>query len=116
MLDSTFFMSAAPRPVAVRACLGLVKSGPTGPLSSEIGALVDILRSRVPLVVAIAVENGRGGVKGVSMDSIDEDWSRILGKGGNKGNEIVEGSLSGLRNFFVAENRVNGRAKVIDKG
>ena len=54
MLDSTFLISLAPKPVAVRACLGLVKSGPTGPLRSEIGALVDILRSRVPLVVAIA--------------------------------------------------------------
>lgn len=27
--------------MTVRLCLGLVKSGPTGPLSSEIGALVD---------------------------------------------------------------------------
>jgi hypothetical protein len=46
-------MSAAPKPVAVRACFGLVKSGPTGPLSSDMGALVEGLRSLfwVPLVV-----------------------------------------------------------------
>lgn len=53
MLDSTLLMSAAPKPVAVRACFGLVKSGPTGPLSSDTGALVEGLRSLfcVPLVV-----------------------------------------------------------------
>lgn len=46
-------MSAAPNPVAVRACFGRVKSGPTGPLSSDMGALVEGLRSLfvVPLVV-----------------------------------------------------------------
>ena len=46
-------MSAAPKPVAVRACFGRVNPGPTGPLSSDIGALVESLRSRtlVPLVV-----------------------------------------------------------------
>lgn len=49
-------MSAEPKPVAVRACLGRVKSGPTGPLSSEIGALVEALRSLVfvtPLLVVV---------------------------------------------------------------
>lgn len=53
MLDSTLLMSAAPKPVAVRACFGLVKSGPTGPWSSDMGALVEGLRSLfcVPLVV-----------------------------------------------------------------
>ena len=46
-------MSAAPSPVAVRACFGRVNAGPTGPLSSDIGALVESFRSRtlVPLVV-----------------------------------------------------------------
>ena len=46
-------MSAAPKPVDVRACLGRVKPGPTGPLMSVIGALVESFRSRVlvPLVV-----------------------------------------------------------------
>jgi len=45
MLDSTLLISAAPKPVAVRACFGLVKSGPTGPLSSDMGAFVEGLRS-----------------------------------------------------------------------
>lgn len=53
MLDSTLLMSAAPKPVDVRACFGLVKAGPTGPRSSDTGALVEGLRSLfcVPLVV-----------------------------------------------------------------
>lgn len=53
MLDSTLLISAAPKPVAVRACFGRVKSGPTGPLSSDMGALVEGLRSLfgVPLAV-----------------------------------------------------------------
>jgi len=58
MLDSTLLMSAAPKPVAVRACFGLVKSGPTGPLSSDMGALVEGLRSLfwVPLVVDMMLD------------------------------------------------------------
>lgn len=34
-------MSCAPNPVAVRLCFGRVKSGPTGPLRSDRGALID---------------------------------------------------------------------------
>lgn len=41
MLFSTFLISPALKPVTVRLCLGLEKPGPTGPLSSEIGALVE---------------------------------------------------------------------------
>lgn len=53
MLDSTLLISEGPKPVAVRLCLGLVNSGPTGPLSSLIGALVEGLLSRVVVEVAI---------------------------------------------------------------
>ena len=53
MLDSTLLISEGPKPVAVRLCLGLVNSGPTGPFSSEMGAFVEGLRSRVDVEVAI---------------------------------------------------------------
>lgn len=46
-------ISEGPKPVAVRLCLSLVNSGPTGPLSSEMGALVEGLLSRVVVEVAI---------------------------------------------------------------
>jgi hypothetical protein len=58
MLFSTFWRSLAPKPVTVRLCLGRLKSaGPTGPLSSEIGALEEGLRSRI----AVAMMVGRSG-------------------------------------------------------
>ena len=47
MLASTLLISVAPNPVAVLLCFGLVKSGPTGPLRSEMGALVEGLLWRV---------------------------------------------------------------------
>ena len=76
MLDSTLLISAAPKPVAVRACLGLEKSGPTGPLRSEIGALVDILRSRgrsrVPLVVAMVCKKRVRRAEGVQRGQLIE--------------------------------------------
>ena len=53
MLDSTLLISPGPNPVAVRLCFGRVKSGPIGPLRSEMGALVEALRSRVVVEVAI---------------------------------------------------------------
>lgn len=56
MLDSTLLISDGPKPVAVRLCLGLVNSGPTGPLSSEMGALVEGLLSRVVVVEVAMVE------------------------------------------------------------
>lgn len=40
-------ISFAPKPVKVRRCFGLLKSGPIGPCRSEIGALVDGRRSLV---------------------------------------------------------------------
>lgn len=46
-----FLISPAVNPVTVRLCLGLVKSGPTGPLSSLIGALVEGLLTRSVSVV-----------------------------------------------------------------
>jgi hypothetical protein len=47
MLASTLLMSPGPNPVTVLLCFGLVKlAGPTGPLRSASGALVDGRRSR----------------------------------------------------------------------
>ena len=54
MLASTLLMSAAPKPVTVLLCFGLVNSGPTGPFNSEMGALVDAFLSRV--LVAIVTD------------------------------------------------------------
>lgn len=54
MLDSMALASAAPKPVAVRLCFGRVKSGPTGPVKVEIGALVEGFRSRGARSVAVA--------------------------------------------------------------
>ena len=48
MLASTFLISAAPKPVAVRLCLGReIPSGPMGPWISVMGALADGFLSRV---------------------------------------------------------------------
>ena len=56
ILASTPLMSPLPNPVNVRLCFGRENSGPTGPWSSEIGALVDGLRSLdVVLVVDIVI-------------------------------------------------------------
>lgn len=51
ILASTFWISFAPKPVTVRLCFGLVKSGPTGPFKSEIGALVEGLLARVSVAI-----------------------------------------------------------------
>jgi hypothetical protein len=46
MLASTLLISPGPKPVTVLLCFGLVKlAGPTGPLKSASGALVDGRRS-----------------------------------------------------------------------
>ena len=53
MLASTFLISPGPKPVTVLVCLGRVRlGGPTGPLRSASGELVEGLRSLV----------GEGGV------------------------------------------------------
>lgn len=52
MLASTLLISAAPKPVAVRLCLGReIPSGPTGPWMSVMGALVEGFLSRVWVVM-----------------------------------------------------------------
>jgi len=51
-------ISLAPKPVKVRLCFGLLKLGPTGPCRSDIGALVDGLRSLV-LVAMLRVGGSR---------------------------------------------------------
>lgn len=88
MLDSTLLMSAAPKPVDVRACFGLVKAGPTGPRSSDTGALVEGLRSLfcVPLVVDMVAaivamlhdESSRKMECEKSMGSKRETGSRLV--------------------------------------
>ena len=56
MLASTFLISAAPKPVAVRLCLGReIPSGPTGPWISVIGVEVDIVLSRVLVTILLFV-------------------------------------------------------------
>lgn len=79
MLASTFLISLGPKPVTVLLCLGRVNEGPTGPLRSPRGALVEGLRSRgegfaAILIMSIAEkrellrkcrwERGDGGVEG----------------------------------------------------
>lgn len=61
MLASTLLMSLGPKPVTVRLCLGREKLGPTGPWRSEMGALVEGLRSR-----------GEGAVDAILSTSIAE--------------------------------------------
>ena len=52
MLLVTSLTSPGPKPVAVRACLGLLKLGPTGPLSSVIGrAGMESFLSRVCVAI-----------------------------------------------------------------
>ena len=67
ILASTLLISAAPKPVAVRLCLGReMPSGPTGPWRSVMGADEDGLLSRVR-VAMIGYEGsmgGKGGRKG----------------------------------------------------
>lgn len=46
MLASTFLISAGPKPVKVRLCLGRLNPGPTGPRRSAMGAPTEGLRSR----------------------------------------------------------------------
>jgi hypothetical protein len=56
MLASTVLISCAPKPVAVRLCLGReMPEGPTGPLRSTMGADVLGRRSWPDDLVAVAV-------------------------------------------------------------
>ena len=68
MLASKVLISAAPKPVAVRLCLGReTPSGPTGPWRSVMGVEVDNVLSRVWVAMVLFVwreqvekRNGRG--------------------------------------------------------
>ena len=80
MLASTFLISAAPKPVAVRLCLGReIPSGPTGPWMSEIGADVEGFLSRV-WVAMVDMKEGidkmdlRGGKGGRQVDERKLKW------------------------------------------
>jgi hypothetical protein len=79
MLASTLLMSPGPNPVTVLLCFGLVKlAGPTGPLRSASGALVDGRRSRAGEATMLKIQlqqrsnywgsdgltKGKGGVEG----------------------------------------------------
>jgi hypothetical protein len=56
ILASTLLISPGPNPVTVRLCLGLVKfAGPTGPLRSASGALMEGRRSRAGADDAVAI-------------------------------------------------------------
>ena len=56
MLASKFLISAAPKPVAVRLCLGReMPSGPTGPWRSVMGVEVDNVLSRVWVAMVLFV-------------------------------------------------------------
>lgn len=53
MLASTLLISPGPKPVTVLLCLGRVNCGPTGPLKSDSGALVEGRRSRGCVAFAV---------------------------------------------------------------
>lgn len=83
MLASTFLISCAPKPVAVRLCFGLVKSGPTGPCSSEMGALVEGRLSRV-CVAAIVNVCRRGQGEAIEGFLLCRSICRRKEEGGNQ--------------------------------
>ena len=74
-------MSAAPKPVEVRACFGRVNPGPTGPLSSDIGALVEGFRSRtlVPLAVDMVPGVVVGSVRIPRSNDVQEERRTSMG-------------------------------------
>ena len=76
MLASTLLISAAPKPVAVRLCLGReMPSGPTGPWRSEMGADVESLLSWV-LVAMIAGERRNWWEEsGIIVRNNERKWS-----------------------------------------
>ena len=114
MLDSTALISPAPKPVAVRLCLGRVKPGPTGPCNVEIGALVEGFRSLGAEAVAAAMvrfgqewyENGSNGrsirieqkVKTQQgRDKADKgDEERVSGQGNSIG-ELCQYTQHGIK-------------------
>ena len=100
MLASTLLISPGPKPVTVLLCFGRVKlAGPTGPLKSAMGALVEGRRSRAGaaavamLTTSIAEKGellregqfgrGEGGVEGEA----DVAWTprRDQAMGGRRG-------------------------------
>jgi hypothetical protein len=108
MLASTLLISPGPNPVTVRLCLGRVKCcGPTGPLRSDSGALVEGRLSRGFRAVSVAIfkmsmaekrallrecrcERGDGGVEGQEM----------VGGGGEQWTKRARGAAWGGRGFI----------------
>ena len=77
MLASTFLISVAPKPVAVRLCLGReIPSGPTGPWRSVMGVVVDNVLSRV--LVAMVLFICRAQVEKNDAPRRDDDNERNL--------------------------------------
>jgi len=103
ILASTLLMSPGPKPVTVRLCLGLLKAGPTGPLRSESGALVEGLRSR-----------GEGAAAAMFSTSIAEkrellrEYRCCRGEGGIAGRS-VEREVSRARNRTERSGEVRAR-------
>lgn len=99
MLASTLLMSLGPKPVTVLLCLGRVKVGPTGPLRSESGALVEGLRSL-----------GEGFAAAIALFFLDRwMWSRRqFGKREDSG--VEEGKDGGGRGkATTGEAKTRGR-------
>lgn len=117
MLFSTALISPAPKPVTVLLCLGRVKfAGPTGPLRSARGALVEGRRSR-----------GEGAEVAILRMSIAEkgellsEWRCRTGEGGVEGRiveeerEEREGEMRKHRDFSSKPVCLDG-ASVYDQG
>jgi hypothetical protein len=94
MLASTLLISLGPKPVTVRLCLGRVMLGPTGPLRSAMGALVEGLRSR-----------GEGATAAILSTSIAEKRELLRECRCRKGEGGVEGRMLRDMRETVKKNR-----------
>jgi hypothetical protein len=110
MLASTLLMSAAPKPVAVRLCLGRLKPGPTGPTNVEVGAPIESFRSlgaRSTAAAAIVRDSNYDSQRAVRIGAIDQEV-RVMGKLGNVRRSFVECDSAGgelkLRTVFASFN------------
>lgn len=92
MLASTLLISPGPKPVTVRLCFGRVKLGPTGPLKSASGALVDGLRSR-----------GEGAADAIFRTSIAEKRELLRECRCRRGEE--EGIV--VRGMWISQSRMS---------
>ena len=117
MLFSTALISPGPKPVTVLLCLGRVKfAGPTGPLRSARGALVEGRRSRGD-GVEVAILRMSIAEKGELLS----EWRCRTGEGGVEGRiveekrEETEGKTRKHRDFSSKPVRLGG-ASVYNQG